>query len=323
MLTGVSLGLFVASPWARNVRESSPESTADLRRPAPESLAVAPLPSPEPSGLETADLRIVLLGDSLTAGSFYEETGTPPNVKFRFTRRPWAGAMRRELQRLSPGLNVTVDTQGFPGKNTAQITGHAFGRGGKAAAAVSSANVVIAMAGTNDIIGSNAAMDEALTVEAAGTAAAAILRRIGALHARLAKRGICSIALPPPPLHFDVDAAGYSGSTKVRPYCHKRKLDRSLRLLRNSLVQQMAIEAKGVVTTPSRVPCVMELDWGTVNPVTSEGLKRLWSDCLHPNAAGYRNVGVAAARYLTATLATNCSSPCRRVLEQFERKRRV
>lgn len=293
-------------------------------------------------GYSVNNVSIVILGDSLVAGAFYTETKSDP--KLRFTERPWTRSFREAFLRTWNGLamrqednadgdkrgavklrirnsSLSVHSYGFPGRRIrglerAATFAHAGGAAQKKSSAVArqlqTADIVVILAGTNDIISddftASSAVKELYRLHAT-VRRAAKRRRPNSLFGK--EGGPVTVAVMPPPVLMAIQPWAFGFQSKTRAYCHADRdgvtrqhraaflsallpdtsatADRRLASCASTAVMYGIPLSQGNKSASSAKD-VSHNDLVNAQPSDVE-LSRRWSDCLHPNEEGYAAFG--------------------------------
>jgi lysophospholipase L1-like esterase len=249
---------------------------------------------------QTACTRIVILGDSLVAGGYWSER----DGALKLSYAPWDVAfrdafLRRAQQRVlrCAGPNLTVTAFGYPGRRIRGVLDMIVASGSKAAkyaamrTAVSAADVVVILLGTNDVLAGNtvAMRDE--------------MNRLVTLHERvraLSDDRAVTIAVTPLPLHVSLPSSAFGQQLLARPICHSQMNDavqnerqKLLELLNRSVLARCRSDAiaTGLQAT------------GGARGLSAE-LEQFWSDCVHPNPAGFAVMGARLGESVADMIAS-------------------
>jgi lysophospholipase L1-like esterase len=289
----IALALYVAilNPWP--TPEMFPAAAQELHS-STENVVSGSVTRP------TACTRIVILGDSLVAGGYWSER----DGALKLSYAPWDAAFRDAFHRRAQqrdlrcvGPNLTVTAFGYPGRRIRGVLDMIVASGSKAAkyaamrTAVSAADIVVILLGTNDVLAANtvAMRDE--------------MNRLVTLHERvraLSDDRAVTIAVTPPPLHMSLPPSAFGQQLLARPICHsqmndvvQRERQKLLELLNHSVLARCRSDAiaTGLQTTSGAGSLAAELE-------------QFWSDCVHPNPAGFAVMGARLGESVADMIAS-------------------
>lgn len=267
--------------------------------------------------------NVLLFGDSLTSGAYYRETGG--GRRMELVAHSWAPEVQRTLRHLlcdelfSNGAKpeahlalgrsaaeclttapVRVVSKGYPGKASRELLDRL-----RRVRRLSDFSLVAIMSGTNDVVGMRSNLAASVgSIEAMHRVAhSAVCQESSpssltcpgssvctssAVHVASRRETCGTVALLPPPFNYSLEPEWYR-QQRPRGYCSKEAAaiasrgQQLLQLLRSS---------------PVVGRCAMDWTGHGLDHNRERGNRSLWSDCLHPNAAGYDVFGTVVGRHL-------------------------